>query len=474
MQQDRRGFLRTALAGAGWGLLGSCATMKSCQEAIANRPVRRNIATMAASDPILVAFKSAIAQMKALPTTDPRNWTRQAQIHNDHCPHGNWLFLPWHRAYLLYFERICRKLSGMADFALPYWNWSTSPSIPAPLWSGQLLDANRVATASSVASASSVGPGVIGPIVNEPNFLLFASSAITEAAGQRTNAGYGSLEGTPHNYIHNFVGGDMGQFMSPLDPVFWTHHNMIERCWVERNFVHDQPNTDDSAWLNREFTEFCDENGAAVSINVATTLLLPVFSYRFDDVGPGAPAAAGSAMSADSKAAQDRNAKIAKAGAKVRLDVERRFAAAQPATVIRDRAAALRITADPEALKAAGHAAGTRTLLAFDGVTTDHPEDFSVHVFVNKPDATADTPPSDPHFAGSFAFFVHAMPGHDHGTGGFVVDATETLQRLGITGGAFDVHLVLVAYPDRQPASRELAIRTTELRLVKDEVLRAP
>ena len=140
MKPDRREFLGTLLGGAGWAVLAGCAGQQSCQQIIANRPVRRNVATLGAGHPILTAYASAITQMKALPVSDPRNWNNQAKIHNDHCPHGNWLFLPWHRCYLLYFERICRKLSGMKDFALPYWNWTTSPSIPTPFWSGALLD----------------------------------------------------------------------------------------------------------------------------------------------------------------------------------------------------------------------------------------------------------------------------------------------------------------------------------------------
>ena len=99
------------------------------------------------------------------------NWTNQASIHQNFCPHGNWLFLPWHRAYLLYFERICRKLSGMADFALPYWNWSLEPRVPAVFWGGPsnpLFDDARAATPTSVASGFNVGAPVIASILDEP------------------------------------------------------------------------------------------------------------------------------------------------------------------------------------------------------------------------------------------------------------------------------------------------------------------
>jgi tyrosinase len=466
MTQDRREFLGTLLGGAGWALLGGCATtMQSCKEQIANRPVRRNVATLASNHPILEAYRSAITQMKALPMSDPRNWTRQAQIHNNFCPHGNWLFLPWHRAYLLYFERICRKLSGMADFALPYWNWSTTPSIPAPFWSGALLDTNRGATAASTAASASVGPSTLTSILGETNFETFGSYAIgaTDPPHDTNPRRYGRLEGTPHNYIHGFVGGDMGAFMSPLDPIFWLHHNMIERCWVNWNFDLNRLNTNDPAWLNRELTDFCDENGNPVQINVATTLLFPVFSYRYDDVGPGA--AGSGAPAPDTKAAQDMASRKAKSGAKIRLDVQKRFPTAQPVALSIDKPITVRIAADAQVLRSAD-----RKLLVFDGATLDHTEDFSVRVFINKPDATAATAAEDPHFAGAFAFFNHAGGEHAHAGGSYVLDVGDVLKRLNIDGGTIELALVLVPFPGRQPRTRDLTVTTTELRLAKDVI----
>ena len=121
------------------------------------RPVRRDIASLGTSHPIIDAYKRAITAMKALPESDPRSWTSQARLHNDHCPHQNWLLLPWHRCHLYYFERICRRLSGMEDFALPYWNWSKNPQIPAVFWGDSLnplYDPTRVATPNSVADSA--------------------------------------------------------------------------------------------------------------------------------------------------------------------------------------------------------------------------------------------------------------------------------------------------------------------------------
>jgi tyrosinase len=476
MKQDRREFLRTMMAGAGWGLLGGCATtQQSCQQQIANRPMRRNVNTMAASDPILVAYKAAITAMKALPPSDPRNWTRQAQIHNNFCPHGNWLFLPWHRVYLFYFERICRKLSGMADFALPYWNWSQDARIPATFWgnaSNPLFNGTRAITASSTLG-SSVSAATVNGILDEPNFLLFASGAISATASQRANGGYGRLEQTPHNSVHGFVGGDMGSFLSPLDPIFWMHHNNIERLWVQWQFDRDHVNTDDQAWLRRQFNEFCDENGNAVSTQVVFGLLYPVLSYRYDDAGPGSSA---SDVADSSKAAEERNSRKAKAGAKVMIDVRRRFPLSERLLPTIERASTRRVAVAAQALEGVGNGSGDapRALLTLSGASPGHTEDFFVRVFLNKPDATADTPESDPHFAGTFAFFSHVMPGHDHGTPDFTLDVSAVARRLQLTGGDVDVTVVLVPYPDRQLKTSELTFTTTELKIARDVITRTP
>ena len=79
---------------------------------------------------VLDSYKKAIRAMLALPPTDPRNWYRHMLIHALDCPHANWWFLPWHRGYLGWFERICRDLSGDPQFALPYWDWTKEPRVP--------------------------------------------------------------------------------------------------------------------------------------------------------------------------------------------------------------------------------------------------------------------------------------------------------------------------------------------------------
>jgi tyrosinase len=192
---------------------------------------RRSIGSLAANDPIIVSYRKAVAAMKALPSSDPRNWTRQAQIHNNSCPHRNWFFLPWHRAYLVAFERICRQLSGNPTFALPYWDWSVNPQLPAAFAAqnvgGQpnaLFDNTR--SSQSVTIPNSVaGPARISQLLTETSFEVFGSSRPsgqnnTNASWQRVNGLEGPFESGPHDSVHVRISGNMGTFLSPLDPIF--------------------------------------------------------------------------------------------------------------------------------------------------------------------------------------------------------------------------------------------------------------
>src|SRR5258708_35688257 len=105
---NRRAFL--AAGGSSLAMLGAAQPLRAQGAAVTRRSVRG----MTANDPDLAAMRRAVAAMKALPQSDPHNWVRFAEVHRNFCPHGNWYFLPWHRGYILAFERVVRELSGKA------------------------------------------------------------------------------------------------------------------------------------------------------------------------------------------------------------------------------------------------------------------------------------------------------------------------------------------------------------------------
>src|SRR5689334_15310234 len=127
---DRRVFI--AAGGSSFALLAAHSPVIAQGATVTRRSVRG----MAMNDPDLAALSRGVAAMKGLPQSDARNWTRFADIHRNFCPHGNWYFLPWHRAYIASFEAICQELSGKRDFALPYWNWTADRQFPAVFAAG--------------------------------------------------------------------------------------------------------------------------------------------------------------------------------------------------------------------------------------------------------------------------------------------------------------------------------------------------
>jgi tyrosinase len=483
---SRRDFFKeiAALGAANFAIwAGGC---ESCQQQIANRPTRKNIQELwdnNHSDPVITTYKNAVTAMKGLPSGDPRNWQNQALIHFNKCIHRNWLWLPWHRVYLVYLERICRKLTGDDSFALPYWNWNTHPAVPDPFWnvSSPLYDSHRSATQTDQAPQYLIGTSVLQNILNETSFNLFASGPPPTSdlhAGPDATSG---LEATPHNGIHGFVGGDMASFMSPLDPVFYTHHCMCDCMWAHWNIDLGNANTNDPAWTNFSINDFVDENGNPVSVAAAVTVLYPYLTYQYEPcslaVGAGAPVGAGARPKLSGKQLEA----FLRAGAPSKLEFGPRFDLQREITTEVGKPSTNTITVDPAAISSALQG-GPHTRLVLTVGETQMPSnrDFFVRVFVNKPDAAGDTPIDDPHFAGSFAFFFDesAMKGHATGSHppaapltGYLVDVTSTLQKLNQAGSLSSnqaqVTLVPVPYARREASGERLVLGRLELAVAR-------
>ena len=146
--------------------------------------VRESILGLSQSAPRLNAFRDAFAQFQAL--GDDRSYRYFASLHGltqpIWCEHGttigneyqgSLLFLPWHRAFLYYFElalqtrlgpRFTQQAATNPDFAnvgLPWWDWSSDEShrdgIP-PAYSSATVDGQPNVLASSEI-----------PVANSPN-----------------------------------------------------------------------------------------------------------------------------------------------------------------------------------------------------------------------------------------------------------------------------------------------------------------
>jgi tyrosinase len=454
--------------------------------------VRPDIATLDPDGPEIAALKAGVAAMKARALTDKTSWVFQASIHLNHCTHGNFFFLPWHRAYLLYFEAICRAASGNPGFMLPYWNWTNDPQLPAPFWgdaSNPLFNDTRVITQDDSADPEFVGPDVIQSILDTSDFVAFGSAQAFDDCSapplaQRAQCGYGILEGTPHNYIHGWIGGDMGTFLSPLDAIFWLHHANIDRLWTEWNKLF--PNTDDADWLAFTFADdFFDIQGNPVSVQVNQMLDTYALGYRYDTQDPPAQQGGATALGGRKKLAtyamkgsspaEAANAKAA--GRTKALDV--------PVDLNDPLRAAMAAIASPTMPHAAGLAGAKKSVRLEVGGIEPPTGRVGVRVFVDCPYLKPTTPIQDPHYVGSFAFFEHgqakgtakgktAAPaaGHAHGTTArsFLRDLGRTLRKLGrakrYSGkGPLKLQMIVVPLDERAKKEPEKKVTPKKIRL---------
>ena len=192
---DRRAVLKRI----GTIVLGATAiTQLSCDKSLAAclRPmrVRRNVNDPQVGRAAAELYGDAVGKLKLLGPADSRNWLSLADVHRNFCPHGNWYFLPWHRAYLLAIEDICATLVGDPLFALPYWDWTSFRQLPAAFVDDQVAGvsnplfhlARRMKkndTLTSMLSPFGVdaevifGSGNMSTILNQPSFQTFGSLA---------------------------------------------------------------------------------------------------------------------------------------------------------------------------------------------------------------------------------------------------------------------------------------------------------
>ena len=427
------------------------ATLGGCEkllEEIEHRPTRRWIGSgSAAVNHDMAVYADAVNAMKGLASSDARNWSSIAAIHGTAsagfiwCQHGNDHFFDWHRGYLLNFERICQKLTGDKHFGLPYWNWNQNPGVPAPfLDTTSTLFAARGNTSMAGDPTGSTTGGALDPIFGDSNFYTFSSQ----------------LEGTPHNTVHTYIGSGalFGGGGSASDPLFWAHHCMVDYSWYKWNVELGNDNTNDPTWGDVIDSHYIDADGNAASNSAFISTIMPFLSYQYESSAIGSFPAKAPLHKKELKIVEDRVRK----GADIKLQISHRLHLVDR-TVVR--------IGKPVLLRAPPRGEGTYDVLGADlkrehvFVSVEYAKlpptsDFAVRVFVNMPDANRDTPISDPHYAGSFAFFGTAMKEDlagavtHHHQPKFLVSLSGALERLrqgqGMRGSELSVQLVAVPF----------------------------
>ena len=280
---------------------------------------RRSIWNLEAANPwdaYSLAYAKAVDEMRSRSSTDPTSWTFQAAMHGTYaptppgalwnqCQHGSWFFLPWHRMYLYWFERIVRSIvvshGGPSDWALPFWNYSgpdphnkVPPAFRLPTWNpgtgnapNPLYTSHRAPAYNDPNTAAAHGLPASVVSLNALNATTFSGPPAPGFGGPVTGfshqpQSFGLLENIPHNQVHVQVGGTgrpncAGGWMTDPncaaeDPIFWLHHANIDRlwsAWIAQGGGRANPATPN--WLGEVFS-FYDERGQQVRMTPAQVL----------------------------------------------------------------------------------------------------------------------------------------------------------------------------------------------------------
>ncbi|MER6045971.1 tyrosinase family protein [Streptomyces sp. NPDC001793] len=457
--------------------------------------IRRDATAMDTWDPVLYWYARAVGEMQQRnPDEDPTGWVYQARIHGveksrltkdtrpgwNQCPHGGWFFLPWHRGYLWYFEKIVRAAiqqiatreghSAPKDWALPYWNYARDPAGELPAFTSRALPAAfREPTmpehpdgsgqqvpnplylpdaavpekdfwkkphrglgknsAAEVVPYDEASPYCamlrnlfslpLGPPVPQPSF---GSGNTGHDMPHYEKRGPGVLELTPHGMIHDGVAGWMGEVAgSARDPIFWLHHANIDRfwpAWLRRGDGRKNPN--DQSWLTRKYT-FFDEAGTLLTPTTEEVLTSAGdYEYQSLDSGTGEQPAVCARQLAS---AEERVLVMSNPGHPLSL--------AGPTEVPLEAANDSSQTQD---FLASGAVPENGLILTVRGIRSNVPPGTPYRIYLNPPQGQGEGQgrPDDAYFVGWVSFFG-SSEGEHHGNGDgneFSYDITERVRQL--------------------------------------------
>lgn len=121
---------------------------------------RKNVIALSAAEKS--AFINAVLQLKAA-----GRYNKYVALHSQAMDlmsaHMGPAFCPWHRQFILLFERDLRNAAGDPNLALPYWDWAADSALPdptaAPVWANDFMGGNGDPKNSLVA----MGPFAFDP-----------------------------------------------------------------------------------------------------------------------------------------------------------------------------------------------------------------------------------------------------------------------------------------------------------------------
>jgi tyrosinase len=472
----RRNTLKTFTA----GIVTACSTQLVFAET--KLRVRRDLQGMAMDDPDLATYRDFVGLMKSYDQTKPLSWLGFSLQHGwiskdgtqgdyKFCPHGDWYFLPWHRAFVLMYEEAARVIMKNPDFAMPYWDWTANRDYPeafsAKVYNGKpnpLYVAGRHKLAGDYALTDDiVGQDIIDQIYKETDFENFGTSRynqkgvvqnsldpswVTKGGGHQ-----GFLENPAHNYVHNNIGAYMPTPASPRDPIFFMHHTNIDRIWARWNAL-GRKNSSDSLWLDMPFANnYLDPTGQPYTKIVRELQNTTDYGYTYpnmptpDGVVPH-PERVTSLLAMHKTSSGNKIAGVQSVTGGTKM----RSLGGEPLN------SPHKMEADSLNAVTAPLKAGDRQKEVFARISGIHLDANVSHirVFINKEGLSLETPVTDPSFVRVVSFLAHpgnALQAADHKADkpghSVLVNLTKTIKALGIKHFDKDtIHVQLQPVPN--------------------------
>lgn len=419
---------------------------------------------------MMAIYADAVRQMQALGPDNPMSWmwqwythfvngtttkadeitrifgptaTPQSSLANEtwntcqsHSGQNSNNFLPWHRLYIYYFERIVRQVCGHPEFTLPYWNYTSSDPAQRGVLPEQfrmpddpLYGSLYVATRGSLANS---GQPIQKYQTGDPMDITDAMLKTTYSTVDSVQGFCRAIDSGVHGSIHVLTGTskDMGSVpYAGQDPLFFVHHANIDRMWASWNKnggKNPTLGTTETAWADRAFV-FADANGVRVSRKLSTGFSILSMGYDYDVKipKPAAPATTTSSatMLAAASTSGTRSTKIAKSDTEANLGTKTMHVRLLPVAGTRSTNV---LGLDPND--------GRRTYLVVKDLHTWVQPEVLYHLYLTPPSGKMGLNKDD--YVGAINFFDAEF--HDHGHGMMA-------EALGENFYSFDVTRVLQA-----------------------------
>jgi hypothetical protein len=274
--------------------------------------------------PVLDTYARGVQLMKDLDAAGPptpQSWMWAANTHGidqftewrpawAQCAHQSLFFLPWHRAYLAWFERTIQELTGDETWALPYWDYSDpmSDRVIPPEFTVETRTVDGEVQENPLFSPDRSPDPIPEQDVDlvfalgQPRYVLELERGF---GGVLPDQYDGAVELLPHNFLHGDIGGEFGAMRSPAtagrDPIFWLHHANIDRLWevwlsLEGSVRLTDPDAAAGApvteWRSAQFWFGDEQNPAVYPMTGIEDLDSSAMGYRYESIELPAPIAA--------------------------------------------------------------------------------------------------------------------------------------------------------------------------------------